>query len=343
MERQTGHDLTVAGFHLDRAGLVAEADPTFDQWEQVGLFLRHAEGAVMWWIGDWLNYGECRWGEKYSQALEATGFAYQTLADAKWVGRRIQFSRRHEKLSWSHHREVARIDDDAEQDSLLAQAEAGGWTRSQLREAVRAIKQPPSVLADEPAVVVPCTEADLASLGAAGKTFGTLYADPPWAYGNQATRAATDNHYETMTVDQILALPVGPLAAPQSHLHLWTTNAFLFECPRILEAWGFEYKGVFVWVKPQIGLGNYWRVAHEFLVLGVRGGLTFDNHAARSWLEIDRGTHSAKPEQVRHLIESVSPGPRLELFGRCAAPGWTVWGNEVERDLFYNNGEQQHG
>jgi N6-adenosine-specific RNA methylase IME4 len=183
-----------------------------------------------------------------------------------------------------------------------------------------------------------CTITDLANLAASGKRFGTVYADPPWPYSNQATRGATDDHYQTMTVDEIVALPVRELAAPQSHLHLWTTNAFLFECPRILEAWGFEYKGVFVWTKPQIGLGNYWRVAHEFLVLGVRGGLTFARQDRRSWMEIGRGQHSAKPEQVRHLIESVSPGPRLELFARAGADGWTVWGNEVERDLFYNRG-----
>ncbi len=65
---------------------------------------------------------------------------------------------------------------------------------------------------------------------------------------------------------------VGELVSHAAHLHLWTTNAFLFESKALLEAWGFEYKSVLVWVKPEIGLGNYWRLAHEFLVLGVRGG-----------------------------------------------------------------------
>ncbi len=179
-----------------------------------------------------------------------------------------------------------------------------------------------------------CT-ADLQRLVGTGKTFGAIYADPPWQYGNQATRASTDNHYVTMTVDSLAELPVGKLAAPQSHLWLWTTNGFLFECPRLFAAWGFEFKSSYVWVKPQFGIGNYLRNAHEFLLLAVRGGLTADARDVRSWGQFDRGEHSAKPEAIRStVVERISPGPRLELFGRCAVEGWTVWGNEVSRDLF---------
>ena len=182
-----------------------------------------------------------------------------------------------------------------------------------------------------------CAAGELESLIEQGKRFGTIYADPPWRYGNQATRAATDNHYNTMSPEEIAGLPVSQLVSDHAHLHLWTTNAFLFECPAIMEAWGFEYKGVFVWVKPQMGIGNYWRVSHEFLLLGVRGGLTFSQHNHMSWIQAERGKHSAKPEQIRGLIEGISPSPRLELFGRRLADGWVVWGNEIERDLFYDN------
>jgi N6-adenosine-specific RNA methylase IME4 len=164
--------------------------------------------------------------------------------------------------------------------------------------------------------------------------FGTIYADPPWPYENQSTRAATSDHYKTLTLDQICEfkindIPIKDLAAPESHLHLWTTNAFLFEAKRVLEAWGFEYKGAFVWVKPQMGIGNYWRVSHEFLLLGVKGGLTFENHSAMSWMRHDRLEHSEKPDAIRLLIEEVSPSPRLELFGRKRVEGWTVCGDEI--------------
>src|SRR5688500_5052704 len=103
------------------------------------------------------------------------------------------------------------------------------------------------------------------------EAYGCIYVDPPWAYQNQGTRASTGNHYDTMSVDELVKIPVGEVAADCSHLHLWTTNGFLFECPRLLESWGFTFKSSFVWVKPQIGIGNYWRNAHEILLLGIRG------------------------------------------------------------------------
>jgi len=163
--------------------------------------------------------------------------------------------------------------------------------------------------------------------------FGCIYADPPWRYNNQGTRASTNNHYDTMTVDELCALPVGDVAAPQAHLHLWTTNAFLFECPRLFAAWGFEFKSSFVWVKPQMGIGNYWRNSHEIMLLAVKGGQVGISKSEMSWLECRRGKHSSKPMQVRERIERLSPGPYLEMFGRRAIDGWTVFGNECEREL----------
>ena len=176
---------------------------------------------------------------------------------------------------------------------------------------------------------------DLLALVSAGRKFGCIYADPPWLYGNQGTRAATSNHYEGLTVAELCALPIGELAGDASHLHLWTTNGFLFECPKIFEAWGFEFKSSFVWIKPQIGIGNYWRNSHEFLLTAVRGdSKRFNDKSLKSWLEVPRGKHSAKPEQARDFIQRASPGPYLELFGRNAADGWTVWGNQFEQSIF---------
>lgn len=173
---------------------------------------------------------------------------------------------------------------------------------------------------------------DLSGLVSSGAKFGTIYADPPWAYSNKATRSNVDSEYaKTMTVDEICAEPVSQLAAEKCHLHLWTTNAFLFEAKRVLESWGFEYKSCFIWVKPQMGIGNYWRVSHEFMLLGVKGGLTFLDHAQKSWMQFDRTKHSRKPKEIREIIEKVSPGPYLEMYGRqLLNEKWTVYGNEVE-------------
>lgn len=168
-----------------------------------------------------------------------------------------------------------------------------------------------------------------------GKKFGCIYADPPWKYTNQGTRANADKHYDTLSVDDICKwtlsrIKPSDLAAEKCHLHMWTTNAFLFSCQKIFESWGFEFKSSFIWVKPQMGIGNYWRNAHEFLLLGVRGGLTANDRSLISWIESKRTTHSSKPEIVRSLIERMSPGPYLELFGRHNPDGWTVFGNECK-------------
>jgi|SRR5215831_571347 len=169
---------------------------------------------------------------------------------------------------------------------------------------------------------------ELSALVATGATFGCLYVDPPWPYANQGTRASTAHHYPTMILDAIAGLPIETLAAPQAHLHLWITNAFLGVFPHLFAAWGFEYKSSFVWVKPELGLGNYWRNSHEFLLLGIRGDLRAQHRGLRSWIEAPRTAHSAKPAMVRDLLTQLSPGPYLELFGRTRIPGWTVWGNE---------------
>ena len=158
--------------------------------------------------------------------------------------------------------------------------------------------------------------------------------DWPWHYTNAASRGAAKNHYETMTIDAIAGLPVARLVAEQAHLHLWTTNAFLFEAQQVIEAWGFTYKSCLVWIKPQLGNGNYWRVSHEFLLLGVRGNLTFVDRTQQSWICAERSQHSAKPRIFQKLIERVSPSPRLELFARTQSDGWTTWGDQIQRSLF---------
>lgn len=167
---------------------------------------------------------------------------------------------------------------------------------------------------------------------ASGERFPCVYADPPWRYQNETTRAAASKHYPTMSVEEIATLEVGRVAADNAHLHLWVTNGFLFEAPRVMASWGFEFKSCLVWVKPQMGLGNYWRLGHEFLLLGVRGSLKFQDRGVISWLRANRTRHSRKPEKVRKLIERVSPGPYLELFGRKRVRGWTVMGDEVDGD-----------
>lgn len=172
----------------------------------------------------------------------------------------------------------------------------------------------------------------LSTLLAEGRKFSTIYADPPWQYQNIASRGAAENHYPTMSVDEICAEPVSRLVDDDAHLHLWTTNGFLREAFTVLEAWGFTFKSCLVWVKNEMGMGNYWRVSHEFLLLGVRGNLTFSDRKQQSWIQAPRTIHSRKPGIVRATIEKVSPGPYLEMYGRerLLDSQWTVYGNAID-------------
>lgn len=183
---------------------------------------------------------------------------------------------------------------------------------------------------------LPGIVSDLNALVKLGVKFPTIYADPPWPYSNRAARGAAEKHYRTLSMEAIRAEPIRDLAADQAHLHLWTTNAFLPEAFDVMRDWGFRYKSCLVWTKPQLGMGNYWRVSHEYLLLGVRGGLLFRDRTCRSWVLARRSVHSRKPFAFRALVERVSPGPYLELYGREEHPStdWTIYGNQVERRLF---------
>lgn len=107
---------------------------SFEDWCEAGAKLGRFGKAIQWWIGDWLNYGAVAYGEKYSRALEATGYEYQSLRDMASVAGEFEVSRRRDNLSWSHHREVAPLAR-AEQEAVLDRAESEGLSHKQLRAA----------------------------------------------------------------------------------------------------------------------------------------------------------------------------------------------------------------
>jgi N6-adenosine-specific RNA methylase IME4 len=170
---------------------------------------------------------------------------------------------------------------------------------------------------------------------ATGQRFGCIYADPPWLYGDDPPSVDMRKHYSPMPLDAICALPVRDLALPQSHLHCWVTATHLFEVAQVFAAWDFTLKSHLVWGKTTkdgktfcMGGGSYWRNSHEVCLIGVRGDLVGRQHNLRSVVLACRRAHSEKPDEARDLIEQFSPGPYLELFGRAAVPGWTVFGNQ---------------
>lgn len=165
-------------------------------------------------------------------------------------------------------------------------------------------------------------------------TFRVFYADPPWQYNQSGLVSAgmAEDHYPTMPLADLKALPVADMAMPDSVLFLWATSPMLADALDLMAAWGFAYKSSIVWDKGRSFLGSYVHISHELLLIGTRGSCVADvKHTAGSVFRIQRGKHSAKPEEFRALIDSLyTYGNRIEFFRRGGAPdGWHVWGNEA--------------
>lgn len=119
-----------------RTGMDIPESTSFDDWVSLGDQLRSIERSVMWWIGDWLRFGERRYGETYTQAIEVTGLSYGTLAQAKYVSGAYDISSRLENLPWKHHQTAAALPA-LERQHALQQASDNGWSAAELREHVQ--------------------------------------------------------------------------------------------------------------------------------------------------------------------------------------------------------------
>lgn len=182
--------------------------------------------------------------------------------------------------------------------------------------------------------------------------FSLIMADPAWQY-KQGGRGAAENHYATMPVDEICALPVRDLAAPDAVLFLWGTYALTPEALQVMDAWGFAFKTLaFDWVKytaknkEHFGLGQWTRGNSEPCWLGIRGKpprrvdagvrqlvTTFEIES--EVVPAQRREHSRKPVEVRQRIERLMGAelPAVELFARERAEGWECWGNQVSQTV----------
>ena len=175
-------------------------------------------------------------------------------------------------------------------------------------------------------------ETTIASLRsfADGRTFRTIYADPPWSYNdkqNTSKLGGAAKHYDTMPLEDICALTIP--AQSNSVLFMWATSPLLEDAFKVINAWGFKYKTSFVWDKVLHAMGHYNSVRHELLLIATRGSCTPDvAKLYDSVVSIERTEHSRKPAWFREMIDELYPvGERIELFAREAPKGWDVWGN----------------
>lgn len=173
--------------------------------------------------------------------------------------------------------------------------------------------------------------------------FGTILADPPWRFQNKTGKVAPEhrrlNRYDTLSFDEIMALPISQIAAEKAHLYLWCPNALVPQGIATLQAWGFTYKSNLVWHKVRKdggsdgrGVGFYFRNVTELVLFGVRGKDARTLRAGRRQVNLmatRKREHSRKPDELYPIIEACSWGPFIELFARGVRPGWDQWGYQA--------------
>lgn len=168
---------------------------------------------------------------------------------------------------------------------------------------------------------------------ASGAKFSTIMLDPPWDWGDEGDKDQLGRarpQYSTMTIGQLLDLPVGALADADAHLYLWITNRSLPKGFQLIEKWGFRYITCLTWVKPSFGMGNYFRGSTEQLLFAVRGSMPLRVKNAPTHFALPRGEkHSSKPLQIYSMVEEWSHGPYIELFSRSKRVGWSSWGADA--------------
>jgi hypothetical protein len=122
-------------------GLTATAwEPPDDlplrEWIVAGARLGALGKGVNWWIGDWLRYGNARFGERYTRARTITGYDVQTLMNMVYVASRFEPGERNSTLTWSHHAELAALDA-GDRGKWLERAEGERMSVRDLRQELR--------------------------------------------------------------------------------------------------------------------------------------------------------------------------------------------------------------
>jgi N6-adenosine-specific RNA methylase IME4 len=173
------------------------------------------------------------------------------------------------------------------------------------------------------------------------RRYGAILADPPWRFFNHSGKGEAKNpvaQYACMTSDQLAALPVRALAAPDCALIMWATAPMLPQAINLLSTWGFTFKSAGAWAKQSrtgekwtFGTGYVFRSAAEFYLVGTIGKPRVQSRSIRNLIAAPVREHSRKPNQLHADVEALYAGPYAELFARQRRPGWDAWGNDVDR------------
>jgi N6-adenosine-specific RNA methylase IME4 len=173
--------------------------------------------------------------------------------------------------------------------------------------------------------------------------FKCIYADPPWqykVYSKKGQGRSAENHYPTMSKEDIFSLPVSEIADEDCILFLWVTFPCLLDGLEAIKQWGFKYKTLgFCWVKrckKQTskwfwGLGFWTRANPEICIIATKGNPKRVSKSVHSVVDTPIEYHSKKPDIVRErIVQLIGDIPRIELFAREQSNGWVCVGNEVD-------------
>lgn len=181
------------------------------------------------------------------------------------------------------------------------------------------------------------------------KKYQIIYADPPWkykVYSKKGEGRSAENHYSTMSMEDIGNMPINNLADKNCVLFLWLTFPTMKETLGILDKWGFKYKTVaFVWIKQNkrspslfMGLGFWTRANAEICIIATKGNPKRESKKVHQVIISPIREHSRKPDEIRNrIVELIGDLPRIELFARQKVDGWDSWGNEIESDIDIND------
>jgi len=173
------------------------------------------------------------------------------------------------------------------------------------------------------------------------KKYKIIYADPPWSYknfqGKGKSHGDVSAHYQTLSVEEIKALPIETISNKDCILFLWVTYPNLIEGIEVLKSWGFTYKTVaFTWVKTNknnsyySGLGFYTNSNCEICLIGRKGKFSRVSKNIKQLVVDQLREHSRKPDCIRdRIVQLCGDLPRIELFARQKSEGWDTWGNEA--------------
>lgn len=163
------------------------------------------------------------------------------------------------------------------------------------------------------------------------KKYQVIYCDPPWKYEFPVSNSRKiENKYPTMTLNELMLIKIP--SDENCILFMWTTAPKLKESIDLMYAWGFEYRTHAIWDKCALGMGYYFRISHELLMVGLKGKIPCPLPTQRisSVIKIKKREHSRKPDYIRTLIgEWYKDFNKIELFSRHKFEGWDSWGNEV--------------